>query len=570
MAKLGQELRQEQGFTLSAAQLQVIKMMELTGLELEARIEKELVDNPALEEDFYSAEGYDDPAGDYDGEGYDDPAGHYKGEGGEGYDRDPANDYEGAGNGSESDQGDRDMSQAGEHTQGEGAGDYDGEGSDSYRDSAEGYDDLGDRDEGDRLSPISDQDWELGEYAKEDDIPEYKLRELSERTDPREDILYPSAAPSLQDLLMEQLTYSDLSQEELQIADYIVGNLTAEGYLSRSLWELEDELLFRLGLQTTPQELERIIARIKELDPPGIGSAGLQESLIIQLSRRTPSPIIRLAIDILQRSYDDFTAKRYEALMLAHGIPSDRLAEVYSLVAHLNPWPTAGMSSGSDAPTQVLVPDFWVGEQEGQLQVQLLSARQLPTLRISPSFADMLSLGAKAGGKLSRAEQEAITFARHKVEQARAFIDAVAQRQETLYRTMRAIAEHQRAFFTTGELADLRPMVLREIAEVTGLDISTISRVTSSKSVQTPFGIYPLKYFFGEGITNDEGESISTKQIKQALQELIEGEDKSAPLSDEALVQLLTQQGYPLARRTVTKYREQLRLPVARLRRELS
>lgn len=499
MNKLGQELKQEQGFTLTAAQLQVIKMMELTGLELEARIEKELVDNPALEEDF----------------------------------------------------SDRAEGELGE---------------DSRDQQAEGYEDA---EQADR-DPINDQDWELGEYAKEDDIPEYKLRELSERTAPREDILYPSAEPSLQDLLMDQLAYSDLTEEELQIADYILGNLTREGYLTRSLWELEDELLFRLGIHTTAQALERIIAHIRELDPPGIASSNLQESLITQLGRRTPSAVTTLALDILQHSYEDFTAKRYEALMLRHSIESETLAEVYSLVAHLNPWPTAGMSSGSDAPVQVLVPDFWVAEVEGELQVQILGGRDIPPLRISPSFSDMLRLGAKAGGKLSRSEQEAITFARAKVEQARAFIDALRQRQQTLQRTMMAIAQHQRAFFTSGELADLRPMVLRQLAEATGLDISTISRVTSSKSVQTPFGIYPLKYFFGEGITNDEGESISTKQIKQTLLELIEGEDKSAPLSDEALCQRLTEMGYPLARRTVAKYREQLRLPVARLRRALS
>lgn len=515
MNKIGQELKQEQGFTLTAAQLQVIKMMELTSLELEARIERELVDNPALEEDF-------------------------------------------------SDRAEGDL--GAEMPQDQQAEGYEDQGEDSRDQQAEGYEGA----EQDSRDHISDQDWELGEYAREDDIPEYKIRELSERTAPREDILYPSSAPSLQDMLMDQLAYSDLTEEELQIADYIVGNLTSEGYLTRSLWEIEDELLFRLGLHTSPETLERIVGRIRELDPPGIASSGLQESLITQLSRRSPSEHSTLAIDILQRSYEDFTARRYEALMLTHAIDSQTLAQVYDLVAHLNPWPTAGMSSGSDAPTQTLVPDFWVAEAEGELQVQLLSSRDIPPLRISPSFADMLSLGARASGKLSRGEQEAITFAKHKVEQARAFIDALRQRQQTLQRTMMAIAQHQRAFFSSGEVADLRPMVLRQIAETTGLDISTISRVTSSKSVQTPFGIYPLKYFFGEGITNDEGESISTKQIKAALQALIEGEDKSAPLSDEALSQLLAQQGYPLARRTVTKYREQLRLPVARLRRSIS
>lgn len=483
MNKLTQQQRLEQGLTLSPAQIQAIKMLELTTLELEIRIERELEENPALEES-YEAEG---------------------------------------------------LSSADDEARGE----------------------------------ASEQDWELGEYASEDDIPAYKLRELQERQAKREEVPFSASAPSLDELLMEQLSLTKLTERERELARYIIGNLSAEGYLDRSIYQLQDDLLFKVGIEASEYELRELIKRIQGLEPAGIAARNLQECLILQLERRVGGSRlgIALALTILRHHYDDFVNKRFDKLCASLEIGQDELSEVYALVAKLNPRPTSGLGSDEESRMMQYAPDFIVSEVDGELTVALVHERELTPLRLSPTYVAMLEDVQQ--GSADRKRREAMTFLKHKVEQARWFIDAVAQRQQTLRQTMLAIVAHQHAFFLSGELTDLRPMVLRDIAEATGLDISTISRVSNSKSVQTDHGVYPLKFFFGEGITNDEGEEISTRQIKQALELLISEEDKHNPYTDAELVDLLAEQGYPLARRTVAKYREQLRLPVARLRREL-
>ncbi|MDO4691826.1 MAG: RNA polymerase factor sigma-54 [Porphyromonadaceae bacterium] len=482
MNRLTQQQRLEQGLTLSPAQIQAIKMLELTTLELETRIERELEENPALEES------------------------------------------------------------------------YEGEGS-STDDEAP--------------SEVSEQDWELGEYASEDDIPAYKLRELQERQAQREDVPFSSSAPSIDELLMEQLGMTKLTDRERELARYIIGNLSAEGYLDRSIYQLQDDLLFKVGIEASEYELLDLIKRIQRLEPAGIAARDLQECLILQLERRAGESRlgVALALTILRHYYDDFVNKRFDKLCSLLEIGQDELSEVYALVAKLNPRPTSGLGSDEESRMMQYAPDFIVSQVDGELTVALVHEREITPLRLSPTYLAMLDEVEQ--GPTDRKRREAMTFLKHKVEQARWFIDAVAQRQNTLRQTMLAIVAHQHAFFLSGELADLRPMVLRDIAEATGLDISTISRVSNSKSVQTDYGVYPLKFFFGEGITNDEGEEISTRQIKQALERLIWGENKRNPYTDAELVDLLAEQGYPLARRTVAKYREQLRLPVARLRREL-
>lgn len=483
MNKLTQQQRLEQGLTLSPAQIQAIKMLELTTLELEIRIERELEENPALEEN-YEAEG---------------------------------------------------LSSADDEARGE----------------------------------ASEQDWELGEYASEDDIPAYKLRELQERQAKREEVPFSASAPSLDELLMEQLSLTKLTERERELARYIIGNLSAEGYLDRSIYQLQDDLLFKVGIEASEYELRELIKRIQGLEPAGIAARNLQECLILQLERRVGGARlgIALALTILRHHYDDFVNKRFDKLCASLEISQDELSEVYALVAKLNPRPTSGLGSDEESRMMQYAPDFIVSEVDGELTVALVHERELTPLRLSPTYVAMLEDVQQ--GPADRKRREAMTFLKHKVEQARWFIDAVAQRQQTLRQTMLAIVEHQHAFFLSGELSDLRPMVLRDIAEATGLDISTISRVSNSKSVQTDHGVYSLKFFFGEGITNDEGEEISTRQIKQALELLISEEDKHNPYTDAELVDLLAKQGYPLARRTVAKYREQLKLPVARLRREL-
>ncbi len=484
MNKLTQQQKLDQSLSLTPAQIQAIKMLELTGLELEARIERELEENPALEEN--------DEAPQQDGS-----------------------------------------------------------------------------DEESTSSDSDDQDWELGEYATEDDIPDYKLRELQERQSVREEIPFAAGAPSLDEYLMEQLALvTPLEGTRREIARYIIGNIDDDGYLTRSVEEIEDDLLFKAGLSVTPEEIAELIRLVKTLDPAGIGARDLRESLLLQIERLPANALHREAQRMIEHHYEDFVNKRFDRLCAVLGVSEERLSELYAFISHLNPKPAGGYGDDSEGRFMHITPDFIVTERDGELLISLVGERDLPPLRLSPTYLALLEQH-KDQRDGSRQSREAMTFLRHKVEQARWFIDAIHQREETLRKTMTAIVAHQRAFFLTGEVSALRPMILKDIAEATGLDISTISRVSNSKSVQTDYGVYMLKFFFGEGILNDEGESVSTREVREALSELIAGEDKRQPLSDEQLTQLLAARGYPIARRTVAKYREQLRLPVARLRREL-
>ena len=483
MNKLTQQQKLDQSLSLTPAQIQAIKMLELTGLELEGRIERELEENPALEEN------YEEP----------------------------------------------------------------------QRESEDSTP------EGD----ASDQDWELGEYATEDDIPDYKLRELQERQSVREEIPFAAGAPSLDEYLMDQLALvTPLEGVRREIARYIIGNIDSDGYLTRSVEEIEDDLLFKAGLSVAPEEIEELIRLVKTLDPAGIAARDLRESLLLQIERLPETPLHREAYRMIQDHYEDFVNKRFDRLCSCLGVSEGRLVELYTFVSHLSPKPASGYGDDSEGRFAHFTPDFIVTERDGELLISLVGERDLPPLRLSPTYLALLEEQKGQRGD-SRQSREAFTFLKHKVEQARWFIDAIQQREETLRKTMTAIVAHQRDFFLTGEISALRPMILKDIAEATGLDISTISRVSNSKSVQTDFGVYMLKFFFGEGIINDEGESISTREVREALAKLIAEEDKRKPLSDEQLTQLLSERGYPIARRTVAKYREQLRLPVARLRREL-
>lgn len=413
-----------------------------------------------------------------------------------------------------------------------------------------------------------EQDWELGEYASEDDIPSYKLRELQERQSFREEIPFASSAPSLDTLLLEQLSIEGLSPQDEQLARYIIGNISSEGYLTREPLDLQDELLFKEGLDVSLGQIEAMITRIKTLEPAGIGASSLQECLLLQLRRRDPlSTLDQLCILVLTRHYDDFTAKRFEKLSEALSIDKDKLSELYQEIGRLDPKPGIGFSNEYEDRLTHYTPDFVVWEEDnGDLNLSLVNEREIRPLRLSTAYQQMLNEVASSNARKQRDTQD---FIKHKLEQARWFIDAISQRQETLKKTMFAIINWQRAFFLSGDIADLRPMILKDIAEVTGLDISTISRVSNSKSVQTRHGIYPIKFFFGDGLITESGDEVSTKAIKQELQQLIDNENKQKPLTDEELANELLKLGYPLARRTIAKYRESLKLPVARLRKEL-
>lgn len=484
--KIAQQLRQEQGLSLSPVQLLTSKLVELTSLELEQRIERELEENPALEE---------------------------------GADTEDSNDRE--------------------------------------------------KSQEEQELDAKEQDWELGEYATEDDIPSYKLRELQERQSYREEIPFASSAPSLDGLLLEQLSMEGLGERDEQLARYIIGSISPEGYLLRSVEELQDDLLFKEGLDASTKEIADIIERIKTLEPAGVGASSLQECLLLQLQRRNPqSDSDRLLIRMLERHYEDFAAKRFDRLAEHLNISREALGELYQEVARLDPKPGLGFGSEYEDRLSHYNPDFVVSEDErGNLCLSLVNERDIRPLRLSPTYQDMLAAVSTSGN--IRKQRDTQEFIKHKLEQARWFIEAISQRQDTLRRTMLAIMQWQQDFFHSGDIADLRPMILKDIAELTGLDISTISRVSNSKSVQTRHGIYPIKYFFGDGMISESGEEVSTKAIKQELQRLIDAEDKSNPLTDDELSRELAALGYPLARRTIAKYREALRIPVARLRKSL-
>lgn len=478
--KLSQQLKQEQSLALSPVQLLTSKLVELTTIELEHRIERELEENPALEE------------------------------GGE----DKTN----------------------EESLNETASD--------------------------------DSDWELGEYASEDDIPAYKLRELQERQSYKEEVPFASSTPSLDSQLLEQLSVESLSPIEEQLARYIIGNITEEGYLSRSVVELQNDLLFKEGLEVSIDTLQSMVQRIKMLDPAGIGAEDLRECLLLQLERKESSHISMLAQQILQVGYDDFVHKRFDKLIEAFASSKDEIAEVYTEISRLNPKPGIGIGGDYEEKLSHYNPDFIVSEEEnGLLQLSLVGEKDIRPLRLSEAYQTMFEQSKTTINPRKRKETQ--EFLKHKLEQAQWFIEALTQRQLTLKRTMQAIVDWQKAFFLSGDIADLRPMILKDIANITGLDISTISRVSNSKTVQTDYGVYPIKFFFGEGLRSNQGDEVSTKAIKQILQDLIDTEDKSKPLTDEELTECLSEKGYNLARRTIAKYRESLKIPIARLRRAL-
>ena len=484
--KLTQEQKLDQSLSLTPAQIQAIKMLELTGLELESRIEHELEENPALEENY--------------------------------------------------DEGESDSP-------------------DSELEASEGE--------------TSDQDWELGEYATEDDIPEYKLRELQERQAVREEIPFAAGAPSLDEYLLEQLSMvTPLEGDREEIARYIIGNIDADGYLTRSELEIEDDLLFKAGITPPPGLISEFIQLIKTLDPAGIGASDLRECLLLQLKKKRPTPDTALALRILNEHFDAFTRKHYEKIRRALDLDEATLKAVLREITRLNPKPGNGWNEASDTAMNRITPDFIVDCHNGQLSLSM-NQRDAPELHVNREYADMFR--DYLGNKSNRSPEmrNAVQFVKQKLDAARWFIDAVRQRRETLQRTMEAILMLQTDFFLTGDETKLRPMILKDVAEHAGYDISTVSRVSNSKYVQTNFGIYPLKFFFSEGVLNDQGEEISTREIKKIMRETIDAEDKRNPVTDEALCALLRAKGYTPARRTVAKYREQLGIPVARLRKEL-
>ncbi len=413
----------------------------------------------------------------------------------------------------------------------------------------------------------ANEDLSLGDYLTEDDIPDYKLRELSERAEKKEDIPF-SVGESLNEHLLEQLGLRDLPEKEVKIAEYIIGNIDDDGYLRRDLSAIADDLIFQAGLEVEEKEVERVLKVIQDLDPPGIGARNLQECLLLQLQKREQTEATRLATRVLKDYFEEFTRKHYDKIQKGLNIDEAMLKKAIREITLLNPKPGNDWGGRMDEAMTQVIPDFIVDSNNGELTLSM-NNRGVPDLRINREYADMFQDYANNKANQTSERREAVQFVKQKLDAAQGFIDAIKQRQETLLRTMEAILYLQRDFFLTGDESTLHPMILKDVAERAGYDISTISRVSNSKYVQTNYGIYPLKYFFSESMQTDSGEEISTREVKKIMKEHIDAEDKRKPLTDEELAAILKEKGYVIARRTVAKYREQLGIPVARLRKEI-
>lgn len=374
---------------------------------------------------------------------------------------------------------------------------------------------------------------------------------------------------SFRERLMEQVTGILRSDQDELLADQIIGTLDDDGYLRRPLSAIKNDLLFTQNIRTTEEDLERVLDFIHELDPPGVGARDLKECLLLQIERKQAvknNPVYKLAYRILDEAMDDFSKKHYKKLLKRFDVSEDYLREALEFISKLNPKPAQSGSEGSSGK-DFIIPDFIVKENYGDLEVSL-NSKNAPELKISKAYAETLK-SYDASKEKSKSQKDAVQYIKQKLDGAKWFIDSVKQRQNTLLLTMRKIVELQRDFFLSGDETDLKPMILKDIADEINMDISTISRVASSKYVETDFGIFLLKDFFTEGITTASGEEVSNREVKNILQQAIDDEDKKKPLTDEALKKILQEKGYQIARRTVAKYREQLNLPVARLRKEL-
>ena len=436
------------------------------------------------------------------------------------------------------------------------------------KDNAEDEFDTAEETTDDATAADSYEDDSVSDYIQDDDDEaDYKLRDTNypEFSEEREHPI--RSGTSFYDLLTDQLHLLNLDNTQQTIAEQVVGSIDEDGYLRRDTSAMVDDLAFRQNVIVAEADVEAIIEMIQQFDPPGVAARNLQECLLLQLKRKEQvDPLDGIAITILTNYFDEFSRKHYDKIQKAISISEDEMRGVIQVVTRLNPKP-GGESPDDSQELNYVVPDFFIYNIGGKLELTL-NSRNAPELRISEGYRDMLRDYEK-GAKKDKRQKEAVLFIKQKIDAAKWFIDAIQQRQQTLLLTMQAILEHQQNFFMSGDESDLRPMILKDVAAATGLDISTVSRVANSKYVQTEFGTYRLKFFFNEALTTDTGEEVSTREVKRILSDLIAGEDKKNPVSDERLTELLQEKGYEIARRTVAKYREQLMIPVARLRREL-
>jgi RNA polymerase sigma-54 factor len=415
-----------------------------------------------------------------------------------------------------------------------------------------------------------DQDeFTFDDFIEDDEIPDYKLQtsNYSKDDEKRAEIPF-SAGSSFHENLEAQLGLRDLTDKQKILSEYIIGNIDEDGYLRREPANIVDDLAFLQNVETTVEELEEVLKVVQDLEPAGVGARTLRECLMLQLEKKDESdPAINIAHRIIDEHFEEFSKKHYDKIMARLSISQRELRSAIDEVLKLNPKPGGLYSDAFSKTAQPIIPDFILEHSEDGFDLHL-NSRNLPELRLSAAYNEMLQ--AYSRDKANKKDmKEAILFVKQKIDSAKWFIDAIRQRQNTLLLTMNAILEYQQEYFIDGDETKLKPMILKDVAEMTGLDISTVSRVANSKYIQTHFGIYPLKFFFSEGLQTDSGEEVSTREIKRILQDCINNEEKLRPLTDERLTEILQDKGYQIARRTVAKYREQLNIPVARLRKEI-
>ena len=413
----------------------------------------------------------------------------------------------------------------------------------------------------------SNEDLSLGDYRTEDDIPDYKLQEYNRsKGEVAEEIPF-SDSVSFYEMLLEQLRMQHLTEEEEVMAEYLIGSLDDDGLLRKGMQTLIDELMLYRGIYSNEAEVERILSIIQEFDPAGIGSRSLQECLLLQLKRKPDSPLKKIEVEIIEKYCDDFTRKNKEKIVQRLNISEETYDEAINELTKLNPRPGSSLGDIVGKNFQQIIPDFLVeAEEDGSINLTLNNGN-VPELHLSREFNELLEEHTTNKENQSKESKDAFLFLKQKVDAAQGFINAIKQRQQTLITTMQAIIDFQRPFFQEGDETLLKPMILKDIAEKTKLDISTISRVSNSKYVQTNYGTFPLRFFFSDGYTTEEGEELSIREIKQLLKESVEHENKENPYNDDELADILKEKGYPVARRTVAKYRQQLNIPTARLRR---
>lgn len=439
-----------------------------------------------------------------------------------------------------------------------------GKENDEYEDSYDEYDNT--KDEYDDSESIGADDINVDEYLSDDEIPDYRTQANNYSADDEAKTIPYAAGTSFTQHLISQLNTFRLTETEQEIAEFLVGSVDDSGYIRRALTDITDDLAFTQNVFTTAEEVEKVLKIVHDLEPAGVGARNLQECLSIQLHRKDKTPATDLAISIIDEGFEQFSKKHYKKLIQKFGITEAELKLAIEEIERLNPKP-GGSYAGNNKVVEHVVPDFAIRIVDGELELTL-NGRNAPELHVSKEYSNMLNAYKESINK-SKAQKDAVQFIKQKLDAAKWFIEAIQQRQQTLFVTMSAIMHYQQEFFLTGDERKLRPMILKDIADEIEMDVSTVSRVANSKYVDTPYGTKLIKEFFSESMKNDQGEDVSTKEIKKILETVIEEENKRKPLTDDKLAQILLEKGYPIARRTVAKYREQLDFPVARLRKKI-